>query len=468
MYTHATPMGAMRILCLVLSFGFTLVGAAQNWRIVGGGLDNDVRALFADTSQHVLYAGGSFWSSGPTIVRGVSEWNHTIWDSLGGGTTQCPSPGCNPVVTFEKYNGEIYAGGFFLGMQNTTGTGGVAKWTGSAWTSVGSSNGVIFDFVEFNSDLYAVGNFDSIGGVLAYNIARFDGSNWFPVADTIFRNSSLSSAQVYQNQLYVGGTFHVPSLGLHCIARYDAFVWTPVGTSFLGGCGINTIEVFQNKLIVGGYIATSMGGPAEGVAQWDGFSWSDIGGGVKDTLGFPANVFDFCIHQNKLIAAGTFCYAGGAHAKNIAQWDGTMWCGFGSYFSSGITAVESFEDTLYIGGGFWSIDGDNSYQYITQWIGTSFDTCGNSTGIDSNATAETSGVIAYPNPALHEMKFVFASASEVRIIMLYDSFGREVWRKESNDTSIAVSVTDFTPGLYFYGIIEDEQTSVTGKILIQH
>ncbi len=458
----------MRLIGIVLFLLLLLPAHGQYWRAVGSGLDGDVRTLYGDTISGKLFAGGSFWSSGAVIVKGISAWDHSGWDSLGGGTTQCSSPGCNPVTTVVKYNNELYVGGMFYGMQNTSTTTGIAKWNGASWQSVGGTDGSVFDLVEFNNNLYAVGIFDSIGGIAAYSIARYDGITWYPVADTIFRNRSLSCATVYQNELYVSGTFQLTAQGFHCIARYDEATWSSVGVgSFFGGaCGINTMEVFQNALVVGGYFSPSIGGPAEGIAQWNGSTWSDVGGGLTDTLGFPSNVFDFCIYDNKLVAGGAFCYAGGVHASNLAQWNGNTWCSFGSQFSSGITALESFDDTLYVGGGFWSIDSDTSFQYVAQWIGGSFvDTCGNTSTIKDVGNILT--IKHFPNPADASLTFQFSSSIQ-KTILLYDSFGRLIHTEQTSSSQHILNVESFAEGIYFYTIVEDGEVKANGRIVVVH
>lgn len=458
----------MRVFLIAVLLSFTTSHHAQNWAAVGGGFDDDVRCLYADTIADRLYAGGNFWNS-DVVVRGVSILDNQQWDSLAGGTTLCVSSGCNPVVSLCQYNGDIFAGGFFFGMQGAPNSEAIAKWNGISWQSVGDANGVVLSLAVYNNDLYAAGNFDSIGNIEAFNIARFDGTNWFPVADTTFKNTPISCATVYQGSLYVGGTFHNPSVGIHCIARYNGSSWSSPGVSpFTSGmCGINVMEVYQNKLYVGGYFSMAVGAPGHGIAQWDGATWGDVGGGLEDTLGYPANVFALCVHNNKLVAGGTFRYAGGAYACNIAQWDGNVWCGFGSQFNSGIGALESFADTLYVGGGFSSIDGDPQYDHVAKWVGGNFvDTCGNSTGVYD--LCDQKSVISFPNPASETVTVQFSNSHQSRSIIIYDQLGREVLLEETNENLISFSVQEFAEGIYFYSVLDEKGTSTTGKFVVTH
>jgi hypothetical protein len=73
-----------------------------------------------------------------------------------------------------------------------------------------------------------------------------------------------------------------------------------------------------------------------GVAKWDGLSWSALGGGVSGSLGvfsFPIVEALAVFHDGggaALYAGGSFTTAGGIPAANIARWNGTTWSALGS------------------------------------------------------------------------------------------------------------------------------------------
>jgi hypothetical protein len=449
---------------LLLCFGLNC--HAQLWTSVGGGLDNDVRCFYVDSSSNSLYTGGAFWSTNNKILNGISSWDGQSWDSLGQGTDNCNFTGCNPVVSIAEFNNEIFIGGFFSGTSGIPNTSGIAKWNGTTWESVGGCNGVVWGLIVFNSNLYAAGIFDSIGGIQAYSIARYDGNIWYPVADSIFKNKILGCITVYQNKLFVGGGFHLSSIGANCVAQYDGNTWTSVGNTFQNlMAGINAMTVYQGFLIVGGYFHQTVGDPGNSIAAWDGVSWMDLGGGVSDTLGNSVNVFALTVNGNKLIVAGDFCFAGGIWAKNIAQWDGVNWCSFGSYMTSAITALAFYQDTLYIGGGFWSIDGDTSLHRIARWSGGNYtDTCGNMTSIGEHNQRSVS---FYPNPVTRSVVFILPETACMRTIVISDQFGREVWRTETDDRQVEFSVEDFKAGIYFYRIDEQSAQTYCGTFVIQ-
>lgn len=453
----------------VLLIFISLPVAAQNWAAVGQGMNNDVRCFFNDTVANRLYVGGNFQADGLTVLNGIGVLNNQDWDSLQSGGEGCFNF-CNPVLSMCRFNGELYVGGMFTGVDGVALTSGIAKWNGSVWSSVGGAGqfGIVTALTVYNNELYAVGGFDSIGGISAYSIAKYNGSAWSAVADTIFQGEILACAQVFQGNLFVGSTMHVPALNIHCIAKYDGSVWSsPSNSPFVNGAfGITAMETYHNKLYFAGYFSSATGAPGDGIATWDGSNWSGVGGGLIDSLNYPAVISDLCIHQDKLVVVGAFRFAGGVSACNVATWNDTLWCSLGFYSNSSLNAAESFNDTLYIGGGFTVIDGD-SFARVAKWIGGSYvDTCGViSTGVNEDLTETT--IQVFPNPASGAVTFQFNTFQESRSVFIYDQLGREIWRKESSESSVQFPAEQFLNGLYFYFVEENSEVS-SGKFVIAH
>src|SRR6185295_398628 len=92
------------------------------------------------------------------------------------------------LATFDDGSGlALYAGGGFASAGSVPARN-VARWDGSAWTTVGgwtSGGSAVTSLVAFDDGgglaLYAGGNFSAAGGVTASNIARWDGANWSAV-----------------------------------------------------------------------------------------------------------------------------------------------------------------------------------------------------------------------------------------------------------------------------------------------
>lgn len=237
-----------------------------------------------------LYAGGAFTNAGGVSANHVAKWNGTSWSALGAGTNGW-SVSCLAV-----YKNNLYAAGNFTTAGGVS-TTGIAKWSGSAWSAVGaglsgisalavyngelyigSSSGLytwdgtslsnlssvtITRFTTHNTELYASGNFSSIG--ISANIAKWNGVSWSPVATS--SSNSIMSLVFYKGELYVGGTFSLQS-GVTCnnIAKWNGITWSPLGTGT--NDQVQTLQVHNGELYVGGTFYTAGGISVDFIAKW--------------------------------------------------------------------------------------------------------------------------------------------------------------------------------------------------------
>ena len=119
-------------------------------------------------------------------------------------------------------DGSLYASGRF------TTAGGVsanyiARWDGTSWHPLGTgiAGGIDPDVFALvigpNGSLYAGGQFTSAGGVMANNIARWDGTAWHPLASGI-DNDVYALAFGSDGSLYAGGGFTLQAEWWHAIS----------------------------------------------------------------------------------------------------------------------------------------------------------------------------------------------------------------------------------------------------------
>ena len=201
----------------------------------------------------------------------------------------------------------------------------------------------------------------------------------------------------------MGGNFYESiNRDIQRIAKWDGSQWVSVGGGIKGGIAdVSKMLVYKGLLYVAGtFESAGTNTFAKGIATWDGTKWENVGGGIEYQWG--ARIFDMKVHNDKLYVVGGFDEAGGTPIREIAVWDGTNWCGFGvadSTIDGAASVLGFYQDTMYIGGGFFSIDGDSSVNRIAKYIGTGTDTCGNKTGIGELSHKENMAFSIYPNPA---------------------------------------------------------------------
>jgi len=289
------------------------------------GVDGRIDAVASGTvdGQHRLYIGGTFREAGGRDARFVAQWDGQAWGSLGAGV----QGGVNAMAVYDDGSGpQLYVAGS-LTQAGGVSVDGIARWDGQQWSAVvplagglGGIDGVVYALHVFDvgtgSMLYAGGKFESAGGVVAKNIASWDGATWSPVGLGI---GDLDAA--------VG-----------VIGDYDT------------GDG--------PELIAGGSFDVAGSEAASNIARWDGFQWRPLGDGVDDFVS-SLHAFDNGTGPS-LYVGGDFERAGSTACDHSARWDGETWHpltpGFETGPSGTVEAITSFDDgsgmALYLAGRF--------------------------------------------------------------------------------------------------------------------
>jgi hypothetical protein len=334
------------------------------WQAVGQGFNDEVFVLCEHQGQ--LYAGGSFVASGAATVRSLARWNGAQWLEVGGGVRRTGWSNTT-VRTLLSRGASLVVGGDF-DTAGTTPVQLVASWNGTSWNSLGGGvDGAQVDcLADFGGDLFCGGWITQAGSTAVDGIARWNGSVWAPVGlgvQSPWSSGGVHAMCVFQNQLYVGGTFVWSGpVAMRGIARYDGTNLLP-----LGGVGstsgtqpaIRAMTVWGSRLWCGGDFET--------IAQWllpdeelaafhiasfDGAFWDNAG----DGLGFEDEVMLFGTWQGQAVACGRFGTAGGTAAGVIARFDGQDWRRFGT-FDGLIGGMTEHNGELWVAGQFWKVNG---------------------------------------------------------------------------------------------------------------
>ncbi len=335
-----------------------------NWISMGGTTDGDVTAAVTDGMGN-LYIGGEFKLAGNVIANHIAEWNGSSWSALGSGMD-------GDVYALALSSNTLYAGGLF-----TRAGGGfvnyIAQWNGNSWSPLSSGMSIVSPpqgpnmrpcvtaLAVAGNTLYAGGQFSAAGGVLATNIAQWNGGAWLPLG--LGNEGQVSALAASGNTVYVGGNFTMAGgVAATNVAQWDGNSWSSLGSGVDGF--VTGLAVLGSTLYAGGSFMTAGGLPASEVAQWDGSKWSPVGSGIEGTSG---GIYALAVSGNTLYAGGSFKMAGGIAATNVAQWDGSRWSPLGAGIYRPVYALAASGHTLYAGSELMSGEPDNA---IAQWNGS--------------------------------------------------------------------------------------------------
>jgi len=464
----------------------------SNWSALGSGMNNTVSglAVLDDGGGPALYAGGGFTTAGGVSAKRVARWNGASWSALGSGTS---GYGSNLTVFDDGSGPSLYATGTYRKSPSAPDWGSIHKWNPSSgsWSTVLEPSpdfGVFSELMVFDDGsgptLYAatggsiakwtpgspeswssigpgvyggisaLAAFDDGTGLALYagtaNLAKWNPippASWSSVGGTGI-NSSVYALTVFDDgagpALYAGGTFTAAgSVSASRIAMSDGSTWSALGSGVVdigSYASIETLMVFDDgggpALYAGGQFGTAGGVSANGVAMWNGSTWSTLGSGMTGEYGYDSvyalTVFDDGSGE-ALYAGGMFTAAGGVSANRVAKWDGSNWSALGSGMQkvdpysphAKVFALAAFDDgggpALYAGGDFTSAGGVTANK-IAKWDGSSWSTLG--TGVQGGSSSSVSALAVFDDgsgPALYAAgRFTTAGGVSVNNIAKWD------------------------------------------------
>ena len=261
---------------LYIGGSFTDLGSANGDRIVkitglepdgtptihalGTGIaDGYCRSIVIDANGDV-YAGGSFTSAGGVAnTSHIAKWNGTVWSAI--------ATGLNNIVHILAFapNGDLYIGGAFTDAAYPY----LCKWNGTAFSVVRANtdiNGFVYA-LAFGSTgyLYVGGAFTNAGGVAnADYIAKWSGSAWESLGTGL--NESALYVLVDSGKVYVSGAF-TSAGGLTLtdrVAVWSNGAWQPLDIDLPGlGVVYSILPASDGSLYIGGAFSTVAEDPDE-------------------------------------------------------------------------------------------------------------------------------------------------------------------------------------------------------------
>jgi hypothetical protein len=314
------------------------------WSALGSGVGGAVNAL-AISSTGTLFVGGFFSTAGGFAATNLARWSGTSWSSAGSGL----NAGQVNTLSFNS-SGVLYIGGAFSSMLATLNGTTTTHFTGISGTALNTVS------IDTAGKVYVGGTFSSLNSSVAPgNFAIWSNNTWSSRGSGVRAASTATiHAMAYDSlgNLYVGGEFtSIGGVGATNIARWNGSSWSALGSngSWSLSSSVRAIATDSSgNVYVGGSFTQLNAVNANRVARWDGTSWSALGTGTNNT------VFSLAVNGTTLYAGGTFSQAGGVTRNGIAAWDtvGSTWSTLtgGPGTGASIFALHIFSGRLYAGG----------------------------------------------------------------------------------------------------------------------
>jgi hypothetical protein len=384
------------------------------------------------------------------LGMGQAAWNGSRWDSLAHRIQ--PISGNNsaqPTHWFLRYEGDLYACGSFSfltaeGLWNRQFARlneNLQRWEALECTHLTTSGLQTLVPKDPQNTLYTTGHrTGTICGLTQSCVFRLDDSGfseWPPFAlIPDHPNNLVGYVFDFLGMTYMTGTFRDPySNNLINFMRFNGTSWEHV-PGWDATATIKKISIRNDTLYIGGTFREVGGGPGNLIAYFDGTTWNNMGGGLDYTpVPMSATVLDLEWFNNELYVGGMFNVAGGIPVEGLAVWKGDRWCRLPGDFASNqwdsakILDITVWRDSLYICGGFTSIDGQPIRQ-VAQFIGgDSVGDCSLPVALSENYTEED--LTLSPNPTNGPLRLQGLPSGAQRVVVR-DALGRVAHVQSTN------------------------------------
>lgn len=207
-----------------------------------------------------LVIGGDFLFVGATRTGPVAAWDGAQWSAV---APDAPGP-VQALASYDDGAGDaLYVGG----------KGFLARWTGAAWESFAVAGEVFALHVHDDGSgpaLFVGGQLSLVEGMVVRGLARYDGA-WSSMNGGL--SNSVDDVRAFETHddgtgpaLYLGGTFQsVGGVQARCLARWDGTAFVEVGGGLDGGSGHATkVRALASYAPPGGAAELHVGGKFTG------------------------------------------------------------------------------------------------------------------------------------------------------------------------------------------------------------
>lgn len=282
-----------------------------------------------------VFVGGQFSSAGSVEASNVAAWNGAAgWRVLGEGL---PTGVGSLAVLADGSLVAAHAGPDGVSTR-------LSRWDGTSWSVYATADGLVYELHVSGTQLWAVGEFTTIGGISAYSVAFHDGTAWQSYAglspDAPVSSVSATSA----SDVCIGGTFSdLGVISARGVACWDGTAWRARSLPTVPSAwSIADLERGgDGALLVAGSFLLDASDAGGSLARWSGTAWATVGGG---TMGFapgePGAIASVAVAGDALFVGGAFeavnvDRAPPTDAHAAARWNGTEWSGMGGLYREG-------------------------------------------------------------------------------------------------------------------------------------
>jgi hypothetical protein len=332
-------LSAKRDPCLFeRNIGLQFKAADPLWYEIG----NSSHVLDENDSAVLRYMAGRPYSVG----------NHGIWDDMSVGAAT------NPVAVYAMVvgpDGRVYVGGDFDLIDGIPNTLNVAVYDPLAdtWAALGNGldnaatgGGVVYGLAFApDGDLYAVGIFDSTGGVGADDcVARWNGAAWNAVGTPTAGAAVVTNVNCVtvdqSGNIFIGGDFttFANTANASYTAYWDGAAWNALQALVLSWSG-GTPEVFAMDLapngdiyIGGNFTRHTVNNDVNYILRYDGTAYNMLGvaAGTTDN-GVNNTVYAIAVDRSgQVFLGGAFTSGMNETVTRIAKWNGTAFEALGN------------------------------------------------------------------------------------------------------------------------------------------
>jgi hypothetical protein len=234
------------------------------------------------------------------------------------------------------------------------------------------------------------GGFQSADGfqVPAAYLATWDGIQW----DTLpggKLNNVVYNFEIYNNELYVVGGFDsIGNMEANGIAKWNGVTWSAVyNIPKLSPTGSNlmySMKAYQGNIYVAGNFYNTTTNIRD-IVMYNGVSWQSVGSppGMYGSLNAVA---DMEVYNNELYVVGDIRKVDGNAGNFIQKWDGLQWYDVGGGVSFEVWDIRKYNNELYIAGNFqYAANSMVKASKIAKWDGSQW--CGLRDSIDNTITS---------------------------------------------------------------------------------